>query len=919
MMETVLSRSIRVMFAGGIAMGMGFNAQAQVAETTQRVEVTGSSIKRVAAESALPVTVIKREDIARTGATTAQDLVNLIPSNFGGTVAAQGIGATGVASTANLRSLGSQYTLVLLNGRRLANYAFGDNPVDLNSIPLAAIERIEVLRDGASAIYGADAVAGVINFILRKDFQGVEVSAYKTFVNHSGGGNTESFSFTGGIGDLSTQGFNFLLTAGRENDQSLRARDREFAATALRPDLGINKASPRNGIPNIAFKDSNGNSYSGVNPLRFGGCNSAEFALVIRDAKGCGTDYVKFIDLLPKATHDNIVARGVFQANVDNQIYLEGVKTQDDSRATYSPAPYTRSLRYPVTGRFYPTSITLPDGTQVTPVSPITGTWRTVAGGGRTDLTTINNERFTLGAKGTLFGWDYDTAVIRSINEGAISFGPGKFSFSKLTPLVNAGAINIFGSQDATSLALLNSALLTGQENVATSKTSEIDFRASKELMAMTYGSLGFAIGGNVRKETLDQKSFDAQLTGDEVGGAGPIPSLSGGRKVYGVFTELTIPVYKGLEVDLAGRYDKYKNDTGTEFSNFSPKIAARFQPTKDLLFRASAGRGYRAPTLYQNLRPNTSGNNTNSNFSDPIRCPGGVPITGVQNVVGDAQDECNVQQPTALGGNPDLQPEKSTQFSLGMVFQVTNNFSFGIDYFDVKVKNAIQQQSENTIFGDPVKNVANFYRYDPNGAFDRFGNPVVVYKGSVDPNLPLAYVLLPYVNTGKFFAAGFDVNLSYKQNFASYGKFGANLDATIFTKHGYQYEGSPEVSDLGNYKDFGPTPRYRHALTFTYANGPWNGSLTHNYTASYKDFTNPASVGNVNYPAERDVAKYQTVDGQIGYGGFKGTNLVFGVKNLFDQDPPASRTEANFQTGYDATFTNPLGRMYYVRGTYKF
>ena len=134
------------------ALISGLGVTAAYAQVGQRVEITGSSIKKVDAETALPVTTITRAEIERSGATTAQDLVNLIPSNFGGGVVANNVGATGGASTANLRSLGSKYTLVLLNGRRVANFAFGNSPVDLNSIPLSAVEKVEVLRDGASEI-----------------------------------------------------------------------------------------------------------------------------------------------------------------------------------------------------------------------------------------------------------------------------------------------------------------------------------------------------------------------------------------------------------------------------------------------------------------------------------------------------------------------------------------------------------------------------------------------------------------------------------------------------------------------------------------------------------------------------------------------------------------------------------------------
>lgn len=920
MMENVLSRSIRLIYAGGLVMGAGMsiNAQAQTTDAPlQRVEITGSSIKRVAGETSLPVTVLKREDIDRTGATTAQDLVNMLPGNFGGSVTANNVGATGVASTANLRALGSQYTLVLLNGRRLANYAFGNSPVDLNSIPLSAIERIEVLRDGASALYGADAVAGVINFILRKDFQGIEVTAYATKPEKKGGETTD-ITITGGFGNLDTDRYNFLFSFGHESDSPLKARDRDFANTALRPDLGINKASPRNGVPNLNFTDTTGKKYVGVNPYRFNGCNLPEFALVIRDAKSCGTDYVKYIDLIPKQTHDNMVLRGVFQLNTDNQLYAEAVATRDDVTATYSPAPYTKSLVYPANGRFYPTSITLPDGSMVTPKGPISGTWRTVAGGGRTDLTATTNERVILGMKGTVVGWDYDTAVSFNKNDGTVYFGPGKFSYAKLTPLVSSGEINIFGSQDAKSLAALQNALLSGPENSALSKAREFDFRASKEVFAMPYGPVGFAFGGNVRKESLEQISFPVQASGDEVGGAGPIPSVTGSRIVTGVFAEATVPLYKNLEAQLAGRYDKYRNDFGSSFTNFSPKVSMKFTPLKELAFRGSYGRGFRAPTLYQNLRPFTAGNNTSSNFSDPIRCPNGVAITNTINAVGEIKDECNVQLDAAIEGNKDLQPEKSKQFSLGVVFQPTSYLSGSLDYWDIRINKAIAQLSENTVFNDPAANVNSFYRFNPQTDPDAL-NPI---RGSTNKDFPLAYVYLPYSNTAQFYAAGLDLNLAFRQKLQTMGLAGlftANLDGTYYSKHGYQFQGVPKVSDLGDYKDYGPVPRWRHVLTFQYATGPWVGSLTHNYSGGYKDFTNPASVGKPNYPAERQVSAYQTVDTQIGYKGFKGTTLVFGIKNLLDRDPPASRTEANFQTGYDAQFTNPLGRTYYLRAGYKF
>lgn len=909
----------------------------------ERVEITGSIIKRVSAEGALPVTTLTKEDIARTGATSAQDLVALLPSSFGGSVVANNVGATGGASTANLRALGAKYTLVLLNGRRVANFAFGNSPVDLNSIPLSAIERVEVLRDGASAVYGADAVAGVINFILRKDFQGLEINAGE-YKSDKVGGNSSNIGLLAGFGDLEKDRFNIMLSASKEEVTPLKAKDRTFGGTARRPDLGINKASARNGVPNLNFTDTLGNKYSGVNPFRFSGCNSTEFALVIIDATRCGTDYVKFIDLIPEQWRTNLVARGVFQADKDNQFYVEAMHNQDRIQSFYSPSPYTKTMSYPAGGRFYPKSVTLPKGMTlkagykmpdgsvlaantvlandmvVTPngTSNITGTWRTVAGGGRSDITGTENDRFLIGAKGYLAGWDYDTAFTYSRNKGQIDYGPGKFSYAKLTPLVLAGGINVFGSQDATSLALLNSALITGTQQTAESLSKEVDFKASREIFQMPAGAASLALGASFRKEDLKQKSFPVLETGDEVGGGGAVPSVTGNRKVYGLFGELVIPVMKDLELDVAGRYDSYKNGFGTSFNAFSPKASLSYRPTKDLLLRGSVAKGYRAPTLFENLRPRTTSNNTNANWSDPIRCPSGVPIilpdVPASNPV-DRDTECDIQQTTGAAGDANLKPEKSTQFSMGISFAPVTDLITSLDYWNVQIKDPIVFKSEIQVFSDPSKYLDYFYRYNPQTDPDQL-NPV---KGSTDKNLPISYVFLPYENTAKIYSSGLDFSGQYRMKAGAYGTFGVGLEGTLFITHGYQYTGVNKVSDLGRYKDFGPAPRWRHGLTFTYVNGMVAGSLTNNYTAGYEDYTDPLKVGNTNYPEVRNVKSYMTWDTQLTLRPTKSLEFGLGVKNLLDQDPPSSRTETGFQTGYDASFTNPTGRQFYGKVKYRF
>ena len=254
------------------------------------------------------------------------------------------------------------------------------------------------------------------------------------------------------------------------------------------------------------------------------------------------------------------------------------------------------------------------------------------------------------------------------------------------------------------------------------------------------------------------------------------------------------------------------------------------------------------------------------------------------------------------------------------MVFSPSASITTAVDYWNLTISDAVLQKPETAVFSDPVQYKDNFYRYDP-AAFPAGYNGETgagVYKGSVNPNFPIAYVYLPYENVGKLFAAGLDFNVQTKTKLES-GTFGVSLDGTLFTKHGYQYNGLKYVSDVGGYKDFGPAPRWRHSLTFAYSTGPWNASVTNNYTSGYQDYTDPLAAISAAYPAVRMVNDYSLWDAQLGWKGIKNLDVVVGVKNLLDQDPPSSRTSKNFQVGYDAQWTNPLGRTYYTRLRYKF
>jgi iron complex outermembrane receptor protein len=410
--------------------------------------------------------------------------------------------------------------------------------------------------------------------------------------------------------------------------------------------------------------------------------------------------------------------------------------------------------------------------------------------------------------------------------------------------------------------------------------------------------------------------------TGDQVGGNGPVPGVSGDRRVIGAFAETTMPLRKDTELNLAGRFDNYQNGFGTSFNSLTPKASLRYQPMPELVFRTAAGTGYRAPTLYENLRPLTTGNNTNGAYNDPVRCPNGVPVNSV-NPVGAIQDECGVQLNTATSGSTSLKPETSKQFSFGVAFQPTKEFSGSIDYWNVRINNVIQQQSEIQVMSNPSQYASSFYRYNPasfpTGWVDD-GHQTGAIQGSTNPNFPLAYINLPYANQGEYFASGLDVNARYQTNLPELNStFVANLDGTLMLTHGYAYLGEAAVSDLGVYKDQGVMPRWRHMLTFSLKQGNWSETLTNSFTSGYQDYTNAGNLGTTNYPATRMVTSNSLWGASVLWKESKNMEFLVGVKNLLNTPPPVSRIDTAFQVGYDATLASPLGRQFRLMAKYTF
>ncbi|MBL8510553.1 MAG: TonB-dependent receptor [Betaproteobacteria bacterium] len=916
----------------GLSVALGIvlpaYAQAPVAPTQKvdRIEVTGSNIKRIDGEAAVPVVIVSKEDIAKTGVTSASELLDKLNLNSGATYSlAQGVGDSGQPgfSGASLRGLGPNNTLILLNGRRVANYAFNGGAVDVNSIPLAAIERVEILKDGASAIYGTDAIGGVINFILRKDYQGAEVSYYGSNTDR-GGGKVDKYTVTAGYGDLSTQRFNVLFSFDREESERLRAKQREFAKTAIRPDLGIQQTSgnayPANIRGNYLL---NGVMMSGAigNTAAASGCvpDSGSFYLPDVNLVNCRYDFTSVLDIFPPIDRDSFVVRTVGQLTNNTQVFAEYTLVKNKIRYASSETPINDftgingPIFYPAGGKYYPGAFRRPDGSVVTPVGPLAIAWRGKDTGLRTNEAKSEAERTVIGVEGALAGWDYKAGATYASSEARDTYVDGWLSEQRLRAAIATGNVNVFSTtgQDAAGQALLDAAKILQDVRRSKGSTAIVDAKASGELLQLPAGPLSAAFGVERRKEKLNDRPDVILSSGDILGGGGSLPSATGSRTVTAGFAEFSIPLTKTLEAGVALRYDRY-----SDFGNTTnPKISFRWTPVKEVLVRGSYNTGFRAPTLPDILLPRYN-SNTADTHNDPIRCPKGNPIG---NFVDDGL-ECEAQFPNILGGGVNLQPEKSKQGTLGVVLEPAKGISLSIDGWFIERRNSIQALGDNTLFG-------SFTKFDAAGKFIRFprlANGLCsndLPSAPTPANVPCAIQSVVQVteNLGKYRTQGIDIGGVWGLG-TPYGKFKTSIDATIVTKYEYQRDKTaPFTDNLGKFtSDNGAVSRYRHVLNVNWSWGAFDATLSQNFVLGYQDDLAEQDDGTNRKPLRR-VGNVETYDFQGSWTIFKGLQLVAGVRNLLDRDPPASGQGQTFQVGYDPRYGDARGRNYYGRITYSF
>ena len=888
-------------------------AQQDLAPVVQlaKVEVTGSKIARIDGESGLPVQIITREELLDGGVQTMQELLQRISANqsFGSFTPAQGEGKILVGFTAaSLRGLGSQRTLILLNGRRLAPYALsGGQSVDLSSIPASALERVEILKDGASAVYGTDAIGGVINFILRKDYQGAEVGA-NYYGTDEGGGNNGRFSITAGHGDLATDKYNAFFSASYFKQDALKATQREFTKTSYLPALGFNGTSGASYPANILQRNFRTGQYYGFRGSRNptipfpGGATPTSCLLPFSfpttgapdSPYSCGFDFASTSETIPEAEQINAFGRFAWQFAADHQFFAEGAYYRGQFTQRISPTPvssrFTQTpMTLPSTSPYYPTDFVagLPGGD---PTLPLELSYRTVELGPRTDRANVDQWNAVAGLNGVIAGWDYQLAAIYTANQQTDNYISGAVYESKFGPLLRSGAINPFAPNSDATLALMRATQVTGPANDNRASNYGATFNVANTVYDLPGGPLAVSFGMEGRRESLEQSNSDFIVGGDVLGGGGDVPSLLvSKRSVFSLFGEVNIPITKSLEANVAVRYDHYSDFGGTT----NPKVTLRWQPAREVVLRASYGTGFRAPTLSDLFQPVSYGF-TDTDIQDPIRCP----------VTGDYVD-CDAGIRTKVGGNPLAQPETSQQANVGVVLQPTKSLSATMDYYWVTVDNVIQAIPANVILGTDYANWTRLVVRNP--------------PDSQYPNLPgqIDYIVQYPVNVGTLTTSGIDFSVQWQAPPLSLGQFSFSYSGTYVLSYevgGYQ---SPDVpSGPGTRGLSGAISRFRQYAQLNWSDGPWAATLANGYQSGYDE---NCLAGDASGCITRRVGAYTTWDLQARYTGVKDLTLSLGVMNLMNTTPPLTNQGSNFQVGIDPTYADPRGRLFYGSMRYAF
>ncbi|WP_260680683.1 TonB-dependent receptor plug domain-containing protein [Thalassotalea sp. PS06] len=851
-------------------------ANAAEEEDIERIEVTGSHIKRTDMEGPSPVTSLSSEDISKSGVTDLIGLFAKLPISGQGTFSTQANSSDDTAnggSSVSLRGLGADSTLILVNGRRVSVSPFAKSIdtafVDINNIPLSAIKRVDILKDGASATYGSDAIAGVINIILRDDMDGAEVSV-KYGDTADGGGEEQNVSLVwGSTGEKSSHTFVLdyfkreeVLYADRDYSKSANqaaARPNDPFATDFRSSSGIPGTIALASDPTVRVPDTFGNDVCA--PEDIDAANNL-----------CRYDYAPHMSMFPATERFSYNYMGKYEVSDSIEAFAELNGQNSKSIVRGAGSPSFNELFMSGDNANHPFA---DDPSSLYYQQDLTMRRRTVDIGNRQKNVDSDYYRVILGARGDIGEWNWEAAYSYIKSESTEMGVDGFPNSERIQQAIDTELWNPFEPSTNTEEALAFIETFTTRTGKSTNKS--IDAKISGPVFSLPAGDLMLGLGAEYREQSISDNPDDQFLRGNVFGTEATQANAS--RDNTSIFGELIVPVFDSLELQFALRYEDY-SDFGT---TTDPKVSFLWTPTDNLSFRGSYGTAFRAPSLHQIGLGRTD---ESPNLVDDIRCA----------AVGNINKACEPQEYTAVfEGNPDLGPEESTSYNLGVIYNITDNINFSLDYYNYEIEDIIDSDTQFVFsnFGD-----------DPN-VVERLPSNIPGDPGEV------VTIFDSFQNIGDLDTSGIDLDFRWDLETG----FG-DIKLAYILNYVLEYEdrrpdgmgGQRIDTEVGDFEQ----PEFRWT-----ASADWVGfdeNLGVNVAINYIDeFEQDAAVQADGMP---NIDSFTTVDTAINFYGIKNTVLTLGATNLFNEEPPF--TYHDFM-GFVVNVHSGQGRFAYLQAKYSF
>ncbi len=916
----------------------------------ERVVTTGTHIRATDLETAAPVFSIDREDIARTGLTNVGDLLRQIPAAGSSLNLTDNNGGNG-AIQVDLRNLGSNRVLVMVNGKRWATSIAGS--ADFTTIPVAVIERIDVLKDGASAIYGSDAIAGVINIITRTDYEGVEVKAY---YGQTAEGDGDGQSFNVSMGTASDRGSVFFDASYVKTDP-IWAGDREISKEPL---FGTGNSQGSSATPQGRFigYDIDGNWFNNTTTPGSNGFNEPNDPDLIPWSSETPFNYAPDNFLITPQERTAIYIQGKYQITDNISVTSEALYNRRESAQFLAPTPLfigdwgggtgvnTLPIGVGADNPYNPFSYDLTPG-----YSYSGGLWslgrRMVEQGNRKFQQINDTFYYNLGLEGFIdagTGWDWSVSYAfnqndqMTVTEGLFHMENVRYALSnECVSDVNCVPLNLFGGAGTISQEMLDYVTFIAHDT-SQSKLLIYDAIVSSELLELPAGPLGFALGYEHRRHSGFNQP-DALIVSGVTSGNASQPT-NGSYLVDEFFAEFNVPLLSEvagaeiLEMSLAARYSDYDNFG----SNTSAKVGLRWKPFDDLLVRATYSEAFRAPSIFDSF---LGERDSFPNITDP--CNGGE--AGNLDLPGCAGIPANYSQTgnqirITQGGNPNLTPEEAESFTVGMVYEPSfvDNLVFTLDYYDIDIENVITTLSANQILSTCA-----------------ITGQLLCNRIIRAPSGWILDILDININADKLETKGFDFVAEYRLD-TDYGLFGFNWDTSYtdeFTLSVLDFRTTAEsgietfvpfdfFNTSGDLNSVSASQyRLRSNLGVNWSYGDWSLYYQARYISDYEEacdsdfnddilpeladsgflwcqYASPVENNPDQELNRRHIGSvtYHDIQAQYHLSDYD-TTLTIGVQNLFDKTPPLSPLA--FANSFNSSFYDGAGQRWYFSVSKRF